>query len=335
MRPMFDVDLAVFDHGVPKDVYFRLEMVTPDRARELLALNTGNRPVREKWVVDIAEDMKDGEWDFTAAPLRVNSNNVFDDGQHRLLGIIRTGIPQPMLIAYNLTPESGDNVDQLAARTVSNILHRRGTELSNSVTVAAMALLLFAPGNRGIKKRKIANYVEEHEEDLSRWGRWAHIAARHSSKVAIGPTTHHLLQAAPLGALAVHLTWADVHPDFILEFFNGLALLGPQMPRDITTELPEERYRSLQSVHTYLTNSGPLSRSGGSAPGPLFQMFATLIHNFNNYITGHQIQMVKNVHNWGRSDDGKWILPRSWNQMPGLAKPTIEPMMGLVKAIEW
>src|SRR5688572_18700986 len=91
---------------------FRIEQVdmTSALAKQLLAGNAeNNRNIRLGKVDQYVRDMLAGHWPITGETIKVDTNGVLIDGQHRLTAVIQAAnlnpeIRVPMLIAYNVDP---------------------------------------------------------------------------------------------------------------------------------------------------------------------------------------------------------------------------------------
>ena len=58
----------------------RVQTITPDKAEQMLAANTANRPVSKSTVRAFAEAMRRGDWLVTHQGIAVDSNGVLVDG---------------------------------------------------------------------------------------------------------------------------------------------------------------------------------------------------------------------------------------------------------------
>jgi len=77
----------------------KVEIVTPDMAREWLSLTAGNRNVTRRHVSNLVAEMDRGNWD-----VRLPAYIIFDilgrliNGHHRLKAVILHGLPVPMRV---------------------------------------------------------------------------------------------------------------------------------------------------------------------------------------------------------------------------------------------
>jgi hypothetical protein len=99
----------------------QIEMITPDRAAQLLAKNKSNRKLHEPTVEKYARAMSIGEWFKKPLAVCIMTDGSIGNGQHTLNAIIISGQPQPMLVAYNVPKETIEVMDIGRKRTVSDI----------------------------------------------------------------------------------------------------------------------------------------------------------------------------------------------------------------------
>lgn len=68
------------------------EVIGPERAKELLRLNTANfRNLNERKVNDYARAMRAGVWQYNGDVIRISQSGVLLDGQHRLHACLQSG----------------------------------------------------------------------------------------------------------------------------------------------------------------------------------------------------------------------------------------------------
>ena len=98
------------------------ELITPQRAKELLDLNTQNRKISQPTVNRIAQSIVNGTFVTTNVGVGIDTNNVLTDGQQRLSAIIKANIPVEMIVAKNLDPMARLVVDTGRKRSHANSL---------------------------------------------------------------------------------------------------------------------------------------------------------------------------------------------------------------------
>lgn len=104
----------------------RWEVITPSVAERYLELNRNNRPVTEGGVRDWAGELLDGAWKPTGQGIAFNDEGSLMDGQHRLMAIIRTGIPMLVLVIRDVPADAFSSMDINRRRTAGQILRMRG-----------------------------------------------------------------------------------------------------------------------------------------------------------------------------------------------------------------
>lgn len=110
--------------------------LTPKMAKEILATNTHNRKITQTRVNKWAESMKRGEWQMNGEAIKISSDGVLLDGQHRLYAVIQSGTTIPVLIIRGLAPSSQDTMDTGKSRTLSDVLSLQGEK--NAIPLAAI-----------------------------------------------------------------------------------------------------------------------------------------------------------------------------------------------------
>lgn len=117
-----------------------LEQVSPERAAELLDLNTDNyRSVRQERVDRYAKEMVLGNWELNGETIKISGTRLVD-GQHRLLAVIKSQRVIPMLVVTGVN--SGDKtIDRGLARTVAQWCKKRGFKYPSDVASVARACL--------------------------------------------------------------------------------------------------------------------------------------------------------------------------------------------------
>ncbi len=139
-----------------------LVLVTPDMAKKLLEKNTKNRPVKEKNVAYISNQMSRGEWVQTGdTNVKISKTNVLLDGQHTLLGIIRSGKTIELFIACDLDDKAFDYIDTGSARSATDVVGVNGFKHPAILSAAARIAILFQKGI--YNKEKKGNNITNHD----------------------------------------------------------------------------------------------------------------------------------------------------------------------------
>jgi len=97
-------------------------LVTPEMARQFLAKNKVNRPLKRAHIASMARDMKRGRFVLTHQGIAVDEDGFLLDGQNRLTAIIEADTPVLMDIAYNVPREYGNVIDSGVSRSFKDAL---------------------------------------------------------------------------------------------------------------------------------------------------------------------------------------------------------------------
>ncbi|PID55365.1 MAG: hypothetical protein CSA58_02595 [Micrococcales bacterium] len=140
--------------------------VAPEQAAKWLESNTSNRKVRPARVREYATAMEQDRWTYTADPIRFDEDGKLIDGQHRLLAIVRSGVPVQLHVVRGLSRQAQDAVDTGAARTASDALQVRGFRHTPQVaaTVPLVNWLLKDSGYAASYTRdEVVHWAQVHE----------------------------------------------------------------------------------------------------------------------------------------------------------------------------
>ena len=128
--------------GVPAGVEVRWVLVAPKLAAEWLANNFVNRPLSDDTVEAYARDGKNGVWALTHQGMAFNDKDELIDGQHRLHGIIKSGVPELTMVTFGLPSKiegaemtTMDAVDRGKPRSVADQLKTSRTTCPLRVSI--------------------------------------------------------------------------------------------------------------------------------------------------------------------------------------------------------
>lgn len=113
------------------------EVVTPDVARAMLALNKRNRNVIEARVAAYADAMRNGEWRITHQGIGIGADGELYDGQHRLLAVIQANVPVTIFVTRGLPTDARVAIDSGTTRSaVDNLSIVEGIKLHKTMGAA-------------------------------------------------------------------------------------------------------------------------------------------------------------------------------------------------------
>jgi len=113
----------------------RVVTITPQKAAEMLASNSANRPPKGAAIKRYAEDMREGRWVTNGEAIIIRDDGVLLNGQNRLLACIEADVSFETLVVTGIAPAALDSIDIGQSRSLADQLHWRG--VSNAATVAA------------------------------------------------------------------------------------------------------------------------------------------------------------------------------------------------------
>lgn len=106
-----------------------IERITPAQATAILNANTGNRPIRDTRVTEMARAIKEDRWKLTNDAITMTGGSYEKpgrllNGQHRLFACIETNTPIEVLVLFGADEDSYAVMDTGAKRVASDLLPR-------------------------------------------------------------------------------------------------------------------------------------------------------------------------------------------------------------------
>lgn len=151
--------------------------ISPQDAKELLALNRENRTISDERVTLYACEMLDGNWRLTGEAIKVgidaSGRARLLDGQHRLLACIEAGAAFESLVVEGLTQDVMAVLDTGKTRTPGDTLRFHGVENATSIASIARMVVSYERGLVGtvrhqlISRSQIVQFTVTNERDLS------------------------------------------------------------------------------------------------------------------------------------------------------------------------
>jgi hypothetical protein len=104
---ILEIKIPVYPGIVTSDARVTLVTLTPDMARELLALNwERNRKSRPGFVKYLAEQILLGRWQLTGDAICILENGKLGNGQHRCEAVVLANMPVQILLLRNVSIEA-------------------------------------------------------------------------------------------------------------------------------------------------------------------------------------------------------------------------------------
>lgn len=138
-----------------KRVRTRRVMMTPARARKLLAKNATNRPLSPRDAAKLARIMLTKKWVYNGEAIKVSESGQLLDGQHRLNACVAADAPFETLVIEGLPDAVFATLDQGRRRSGGDVLYMRGIKRHNVVASACISLY------RLVKNRPIYGSIDQ------------------------------------------------------------------------------------------------------------------------------------------------------------------------------
>lgn len=116
----------------------KTELITPERAQEMLQKNKGNRPVNWEKVEEYSEIMKRGEWKLHAQGLILDGKENIITGQTRLWAVVYSGRPVYFRVSRGSSPDTANFIDRGRPQSARDLATRK-TEKKHSPAEASIA----------------------------------------------------------------------------------------------------------------------------------------------------------------------------------------------------
>jgi hypothetical protein len=135
------------------------ELVTPDKAQDMLHRNKHNRPINWKTVEEYAVKMAKNEWPLHAQGIILDGDGNILTGQKRLWAVVYSGVSVHMRISRG-TPASAARLLDRGAPQTARDLATRNTERKHSPLEASLARgLLVLQGTLQPSRDQLADMI--------------------------------------------------------------------------------------------------------------------------------------------------------------------------------
>jgi len=120
-----------------------VENWSPAKASDALTRNPRNRKLSVKHVARIASDMGAGLYKMNGQAVVITSSGNLADGQHRLMGVVESGVTVPFVTVRGVDDDSFDTIDTGLSRNAATVLSLSGLENANVASAAARIILAY------------------------------------------------------------------------------------------------------------------------------------------------------------------------------------------------
>jgi hypothetical protein len=122
--------------------------LTPKKAQAFLDARASNRPLDEGYATKLGGAMSDGKWEPNGESIKFNDKRQMEDGQHRCLAVVISGVTIVTLLVEGLPSNNGifETIDVGKKRTVGHMFARSGEKHYNQLAAAAAWLWRYKDG---------------------------------------------------------------------------------------------------------------------------------------------------------------------------------------------
>jgi hypothetical protein len=150
------------------DIQSKMIDVTPELAHQILDLNVRNRKPTRQLVNHYASEMENGQWDSeNGESIKLNRAGTLNDGQNRLLAVIKADVTVPMLVTFNTDPEGFKTIDFGKRRNGADVLHIQGYTYTKTMASAIRNIFILTGEGRSnykITNGQILKFAEDNPE---------------------------------------------------------------------------------------------------------------------------------------------------------------------------
>lgn len=198
----------------------RVMLITPEVAEHILkTYNINNRPKKPAKITEYAMDMKAGRWMVTGDTIKFSTAQYLRDGQNRLLGCTRSGVPFTSHIVFGIDDRAFLKMDIGKVRSPTDCLNICGVSKAPVVSTAIRWLLMLR-SDRVKNRMTFSNeiIVREWEAVYSKPVQGVYLR----DSISVGASCQKDKLMAPGLAAALHFTFAQVDRQRADDFFTGV-----------------------------------------------------------------------------------------------------------------
>lgn len=171
------VKTTLLDERVSKAKALSSEIwtITPELARHIIEnYNKRNRPIREARVAEYARKITEGRMKVHSQGISFSREGTLNNGQHRLLAVIKAGVPCDFYVTFGEDEDAFDVIDTGGVRSAKDALHISGRCNANNLAATARiviniqrrALVSNGPEAR-VDNDEVVNFVDANEDVIT------------------------------------------------------------------------------------------------------------------------------------------------------------------------
>lgn len=127
--------------------------ISPALAEMMLEHNADNRPLRQKYVGELAALIRGGRWRLTSQGISFARDGTLNNGQHRLSAIIAAGVTVPVQVSFGEDRDIFPMLDTGKGRSGGDALHIAGYKFWNNLAAAARLYKFVTSENPHVNQR--------------------------------------------------------------------------------------------------------------------------------------------------------------------------------------
>jgi len=144
-----------------KKVDFGRRIITPADAQKLIEHNQHNRPIRDRHVARIANEIKLDRWKFNGDTIKLADTGDVLDGQHRLWAIIMADKPVETIIVNGIARDAFATIDTIRqARTGSDVLALNNVKRYRTIMASGLSWFIRLRRNVMVEWKAPENKIE-------------------------------------------------------------------------------------------------------------------------------------------------------------------------------
>lgn len=154
------------------EMTMKYELITPERAEELLETTENNRNISSGTVQAYMNDILNGNWDESVGTaISIDRNGVLRDGQHRCAAIVKAGIGVHMWVCRNVSSDGiYDNNRKRSNTDQISIMRADYENVYKSTRFISIARAMIGHAGKDISRRvtpkEIIEFIDAHKKDL-------------------------------------------------------------------------------------------------------------------------------------------------------------------------
>lgn len=230
-------------------------LITPEIALDLLTRNTNNRKLNPTRVAVLAALMIAGKFIFNGETIKIDRNGRMLDGQHRLHAIIKSGIPQYMIIVEDLDPECWITIDTGRSRSLADVFQHEGIQDPKNIAAAIKLMVAFGLKTSNVKNNKQSVRIQ-YQDALDYYHANQELIDKLSSFVnSLQPITKGIIGPSVLIAIMYHVIKQDETAegyiyDFIKDLLEESRSRASNMPELLREQLVNAKAQKLRLNRT-------------------------------------------------------------------------------------